>query len=192
MATAKSTTKKSPTRKANTSTAVKKQEVPAVDPVVEAMTMKESQPKKVRPKLFFEANEPIKVQVSGFYNGETGKLEFCVPGKVDNPGNDLIMMLHEFEFKPVSYDRLNLYRMQSTVYNAEDKTTSINLIRLRNYFWTFHLDKWNYTDENDNPMPLTHDPNGALSDESLIQLYKIPTMILDTVIGLFEKQINLA
>lgn len=147
---------------------------------------------RIKPKFFFDPDELIKVQVSAFYNPETGRLEFCVPGKIKDSGNDLVLLVHEFEFDQIPYDRMNLYRMQSTVYNSEDHTNSINIIRLRNYFWTFHLKNWNYTDNDDKPIPLTRDPNGALSDESLKLLYKIPTSILDMAVGIFEKQINLA
>lgn len=161
-------------------------------PKAEAKDKEKPSRPRVRPKLFFNPDEKVKVQVSAFYNAETGHLEFCVPGAIKESGNELILVVHEFDFSQVPYDRLNVYRIQSTVYNSEDRTNSLNILRLRNYFWTFHLKNWNYTDENDKPIPLTHDPNGALSNESLQLVYKIPTAILDMAVGIFEKEINLA
>ena len=57
------------------------------------------------------------------------------------------------------------------VYNSSDRSNSVNLLKLREYFWLFHLVDWNYTDDEGNKIKLKHDPNGALADESLDLLY---------------------
>lgn len=147
---------------------------------------------RVRPKFFFAEDDVIPIRVTAFYNPETGCFEFCVPGEIAESGDDFLRAVHEFGFSRIPYDRLNLYRMQSTVYNTEDRTNSVNLIRLRNFFWMYHLRSWNYTDENDGPIPLRRDPGGALSDASLKLLYTIPAAILDTVMGMLEKHLNIS
>lgn len=145
-----------------------------------------------KPKFFMGKEEKIECVVTGYYNKESGMLEFCVPGENQSEVEKFNVVKHVFSFKRVPYDRLNNYRSQSMVYNPSDQSNSVNLLKLREYLWLFHLTDWNYTDEEGNKIELKHDPNGALADESLDLLYQIPASILDTAMGLFERRINIA
>ena len=145
-----------------------------------------------QPKFFMGKDEKIECVVTGYYNKETGILEFCVPGENQTDVERFNVVKHIFYFKRIPYNRLNNYRSQSMVYNPSDRSSSINILKLREYFWLFHRVDWNYTDENGNKIELKHDPNGVLTDESLDMLYQIPASILDTAIGLFEHRINIA
>ena len=65
-------------------------------------------------------------------------------------------------------------------------------MKLREFFWLFHLNDWNFEDENGKKLELKHDPSGALSDESLELLNQLPANILDVAISVFERKINVA
>lgn len=147
--------------------------------------------KSVRPKIFFAQDEKIECVVTGYYSKETGMLEFCLPEKQEETEH-FTTFEHKFIFSRVPYDALNRYREQSVVYNPETKTNSVNILKLRDYLWVFHLVDWNYSDEDEKKIELKHDPNGTLSDESLDLLYQIPASVLDTAIGMFERKINIA
>lgn len=169
-----------------------KENVPEMEPEAAAEEKIQEEKKTAVPKIFLDAAENIECVVNGFYNKETGLLEFAVPGEIKEPTDRFSVVKHVFKFTRVPYDRLNTYRSQSMTYNAADRSNSINILKLRDFFWLFHLEDWNFTDENGNQIKLMRDPNGALADESLDMLYRIPASILDTAMGLFERRINIA
>ena len=119
-------------------------------------------------------------------------LEFAVPGEIQEETDRFNVVKHIFYFSRVTYDRLTIYRTQSTVYNSSDRSSSISFLKLREFLWLFHLTDWNFTDENGNKIELKRDTNNALSEESRELLYQIPASILDIVIGIFERKINIA
>ena len=152
--------------------------------------------KKVRPKLFRSSNEDIKITIVGYYNGETGELEFAFPeNSIDDDysesPNNMIVQKNTFIFSRVTYDRLNIYRKKSGQYNAIDKSTTIDFIKFRDLLWTFHLKSWDLKDDEGNDVIINHDADGTLSDESQRKLWDVPSMILDIVIQMFENKLNL-
>ena len=152
--------------------------------------------KIVRPKLFRSANENIKVTVVGYYNGETGELEFALPEQdsseemAEDTGS-MIIQKNTFVFSPVPYNRLNIYRKKSGQYNQIDKSTTVDFLKFRDFLWTFHLKSWDLKDENGNDVVITHDADGTLSDESQKKLWEVPSSILDIVIQVFENKLNI-
>ena len=99
---------------------------------------------------------------------------------------------HVFYFSRIPYNRLNDYRSQSMIYNQSDRSHSVNTLKLREFFWIFHLEDWNFEDENGNKVDVKKDQNEALSDDTMDLLYSIPASILDTAIALYERRINIA
>lgn len=153
-------------------------------------------PKKFVPKVFMSKDAKIECAVKAFYDLETGALEHVIPYDGNETTDEEILAkygiaVHKFWFSRVSYNKLNSYRNQSMIYNKEDKINTINLVKLHEYFWIFHLVDWNLTDEYGNAMKLKFDPNKALSDESIERLYSIPASILDMVMLMFDKKISI-
>ena len=147
---------------------------------------------KVRPRLFTASDELIDVVVTGFYDRDTGQFEFCVPDEPKEGAEAFLTERHVFRFSRVPYNRLNVYRQQSMKYNTAERASNVDLLKLREYFWMFHLREWNLEDEHGERVPLVVDPDGTLSSESLRKLYELPASLLDTVIALFERRISLA
>ena len=163
-----------------------------VENEIKSETKNETEVKTVKPKFFVGKDEKIECVVNGFYNKENGMLEFAVPGEIQEETDRFNVVKHIFYFSRVTYDRLNIYRTQSTVYNSSDRSSSISFLKLREFLWLFHLTDWNFTDENGNKIELKRDTNNALSEESRELLYQIPASILDIAIGIFERKINIA
>lgn len=156
--------------------------------------IKEETKKKVLPKLFISQDEKVLIEVDCFYNNETGELSAALPKEYSSSETfDSIFtkLEHKFWFTRVSYDKLNRYRTRSMIYNSEDKNNTINQLKLREYFWIFHFVDWNLEDEN-GKIELKFDPNKALSDESLKLVFSLPSNLLDLVMALFEKKINIS
>lgn len=164
-------------------------------------TIEQKQPEQtvkkiVRPKLFRSANEDIKVTIVGYYNGETGELEFALPEQdsseeMDEDTGSMIIQKNTFVFSPVPYNRLNIYRKKSGQYNQIDKSTTVDFLKFRDFLWTFHFKSWDLKDENGNDVIITHDADGTLSDESQKKLWEVPSSILDMVIQVFENKLNI-
>lgn len=153
---------------------------------------KKESAKTVKPKFFLDPKEKIECIVNGFYNKETGILEFAVPGEIKEESERFCVVKHVFYFSRIPYNRLNNYRSQSMIYNQSDRSHSVNTLKLREFFWIFHLEDWNFEDENGNKVDVKKDQNEALSDDTMDLLYSIPASILDTAIALYERRINIA
>lgn len=148
-------------------------------------------PAKAKP-IVFTPPESIEVNVYGYYRADDGTLAFVSPNPpIEDSPAAYTVLLHQFMFSHTPYNELNSYRTQSLIHNAIDKTSTINQLKLRDFLWVWHLKDWNYTNEDNAPIPLTFDPNGALSDNSLNQLYTIPANVLDLAISLYERKINI-
>lgn len=147
--------------------------------------------KKVRPRIFVDKDEKIKCLVTAFYSSDKGDLEFVIQGDVNEDySSDFIVARHEFVFSRVPYARLNAYRSQC--FRKGDDKTTVDLMKLRDLFWKFHLVDWNLTDEEDRKVELERTPDGTLKTGSLELLNSIPSAILDSVISMFETKLSLA
>jgi len=147
------------------------------------------------PKLFFKKNDTIEVRVYGYHSKEDGELSFAVPvDQAENLDDSLAEVFtrveYKFWFSPCPYDKLNRYRTRSMIYNSEDQNNTINNMRLREFFLTFHLIRWNLTDENGRPVELKFDPNRALSQETLDMIYMLPPKLMDTVLFAYERKLG--
>ena len=156
----------------------------------------EVQKKTVRPKIFSKPSEDVEVVVTAYYDKDTGEFAFALPNRVEkgeesSASENFIVMEHIFVFSNVPYNRLNIYKTRSGKYNEADRTTSLDFIKLRDFLWTFHLKSWNLEDEDGEIIPLTHDKDGTLSDESSAMLWQITPALLDMVIKVFEDKIHL-
>jgi len=154
--------------------------------------------KKVAPRIFFNKDSRIEVSVNGYHNNETGELAFAVPVEneatidTENAFGELFTKVnYKFWFTRCTYDKYNRYRTHSMRYNIEDKTNTINEVRLREFFLVFHLVDWNLTDEDGKKIELKFDPNKSLSDESLDLIYTLPSVLLDVVLATYERKMSL-
>lgn len=146
----------------------------------------------IRPRLFFAPDEEIEITVTGYYANATGELAFVVPDGEEREAEAFTPIKHTFTFSRVPYNRLNIYRSQALHYKDGGEGAGIDILRLRDFLWTFHLKKWDLTDAEGNPVELKHDPDGTLSAESRALLDRLPASLLDTVIALFERKMNIA
>lgn len=150
----------------------------------------ESGTKPVRPKLFHSSDETIDIAVTSYYDRNTGEYLFTLPEK-GTEQDTYIQQTNTFRFSRVPYDRLNLYRSQATRWNDAERRNMLDVSRLREYYWMFHLKGWDFMDDEGKAMPLVTDPDGTVSDASLKTLYSLPATMLDVVVALFERRMNL-
>ena len=149
-------------------------------------------PAPVRPRLFCAADEDLEISVTGYYAKDTGVLAFVLPTAAEQPPENFIAETHTFVFSRVPYNRLNIYRSQALHYKDDGTAGGVDILRLRDFLWSFHLKEWNLKDADGRPVPLEHTPDGMLSDDSRKLLDRLPATLLDTVITLFERKVNIA
>ena len=152
--------------------------------------------KKVIPKLFFNRDNRILVNINAYHDSKTGELSFVTVNDKDeadeeeNEGGLYIKMNYKFWFSYCPYNDLNRYRSRSMIYNSEDQINTVNLMVLHEYLLIFHLVDWNLTDEEGKKIELEFDPNKALSDKSLKLIYTLPPVLIDTVLTPYERKIG--
>jgi hypothetical protein len=96
-----------------------------------------------------------------------------------------------FEFSIPNYEDMSSYRQRSAVFRREAGQTIVDKLQLRNHLLVWHLKGWNLTDDDGKKIPLTFDPNGSMSEESLSLVYAMSPTLLDVVMTVFEKDVLL-
>lgn len=149
---------------------------------------------KILPRIFANKDENVKITVIGYHSKDNGELVAVIPTQLqieENIDNLLMKEVYQFEFSRMTYDRLNNYKNRSMVYNVQDKTNTINQLKLRQFFLVFHLKNWNLKDQNGAKVELKFDTNNALSDQSLEMVYLLPPNLLDMILSSYEKKMNI-
>ena len=146
----------------------------------------------IRPRLFCPDDEDIEITVTGYYAKDTGVLAFVLPTAAEETPENFFAETHTFAFSRVPYNRLNIYRSQALHYKDDGTAGGVDILRLRDFLWSFHLKKWNLKDADGKPVPLEHTPDGMLADASRKLLDRLPATLLDTVITMFERKVNIA
>lgn len=175
------------------------QEAPAVQdaaPAASTATASAAAPKRrARPKLFFDKDEKILVTVAGYHSVDTGEL--VMVQRVDDEDSlneepvseNYERVIYKFWFTRCNYAQLNVYRSRCMTYNEEDGTSSINHMRLREFFLVLHLDDWNLTDDDGKKIELRKDPNRSLTTATLDMVYSLPATLIDTVLSAYEDKV---
>lgn len=97
-----------------------------------------------------------------------------------------------FEFSVPDYNAISKYRQRSTVYRRESGTPVVDAVQLRNFLIVWHLKDWSLRDRNGNKVKLNFEDNGALADDSIQKVYKMPNAIIDVLMTIFERDVLLS
>ena len=165
----------------------------------EAMAMEKEKPKDetkkdALPSFFVSKEDRRRIEVDILSSKEDGKIMSVTRTGLGLDFEEFRFLRHEtvwFEFTIPTYENMSNYRQRSGVYRREAGQILVDRIQLRNYLMVWHLKDWSLTDRDGNKVELTHDADGALSDESVEKLYAIHTTILDVVLTVLEKDILL-
>ena len=96
-----------------------------------------------------------------------------------------------FRFSRPSYEQVSKYRQLSLVFDKGSDSTVVNPGRMRELLLMFHLKEWNLTDEDDKPIKLSFDPDDSLSLQSLAVVKSLSFTIVDVLMTMYEKKINI-
>jgi hypothetical protein len=141
------------------------------------------------PSFFVEEEDRLTVEVDILFSKETGNLvSVSRAGFMDKAEFEALGFTQEkFHFKPVGYEQMSQYRQRCSVYRRDAGRALVDPVALRNYFIVWHLKDWTMRDRKGEMIELKFNENGALDDDSIQQVYKINTTMLDVVLTLFEK-----
>lgn len=143
----------------------------------------------VKPKIFVDLNEKINVDVEVVSDSSNGRVEFVVPKNnitKDDSGFFTFTPLH-FEFSFPTYDQISMYRQRSTTSNGK-----IDENIFRSFLMVNHLKDWDMADENNNKVILDFEINGELSRDTLVSINRVPTIVWDTVLTIFQKEAKIS
>jgi len=145
--------------------------------------------KAMKPKFFVTNEEKINVEIDVLFDKDDGNiLSIYAESEVQEARLSELLGFQKlrFVFTKPSYDKINRYRTRCSEYNTETKTMMVNQLRMRDFFIIYHLKEWNVEDNEGNKIELKFDPNGALSDASLSNVYNLHPSILDVVLNKYE------
>lgn len=96
-----------------------------------------------------------------------------------------------FRFSKPSYEQVSKYRQLSLVFDKGADSTVVNPVRMRELLLMYHLKEWNVTDEEDKPIALSFDPDESLSVQSLNTVKSLDFTVIDVLMTMYEKKINI-
>jgi len=143
----------------------------------------------VLPSFFVEDEDRLVVEVDILFEKDTGRLVSVSRAGLINEAEfkTLGHTKEEFHFKPVGYEQMSGYRQRCSVFRRDAGRALVDPVALRNYLIVWHLKDWTMRDREGEEIELSFNDNGALDDDSIQQVYKINTTMLDVVLTLFEK-----
>lgn len=139
-------------------------------------------------KIFIEEDAKVIVEIDILSDKKTGKI-VNVFKKDSFPIGDEMKALfgysvESFEFSIPTFEDITLYRQQS----SNNPTRVIDKNILRNYFIVMHLKDWSLKNEKGEKINLDFEINGGLSTKSTRLVNRVPTVIWDVVLTIFERE----
>lgn len=145
--------------------------------------------KEAAPVFFVEDDDVMRVEVDILFDKADGKLvSVSRSGVLDAEDFNTLGFCKEwFDFHPVGYEEMSNYRQRCSVYRQDANRSLVDPVALRNYLLVWHLKDWSMRDRNGKKKGLKFADSGALTDETIVVVYKTNTTMLDVVLTLFEK-----
>jgi len=146
------------------------------------------------PKVFVNPEELIEIKAEIVFDPTDGDIySITQPGLLNiDVLTTLQVTTYTFKFRPVSYDDMQKYRRQASVYDANANELIVNRLQLRNLFLINHLRETDLVDENGQPFDLQIDSEtNNLSLNSITKIFQTTPALMDVVMTLFEKKLLL-
>lgn len=138
-------------------------------------------------KIFLDDDARIRIEVDIYSDKKTGKIvNVFRKGSFNNEDIEKILGHTEvyFEFSVPAYDDVVLYRQQSS--NNPQRVIDRNVFR--SFLLVMHLKDWSLTDDDGNKIILKFDTNGGLTSKSTRVVNRVPVVVWDMVLTLFERE----
>jgi len=138
-------------------------------------------------KIFMDDDDRVKIELDILSDKKTGKIinvfkkDTFTIGDMDKLFGHTI---ESFEFSVPTFDDVTLYRQQSS--NNPNRVIDKNLFR--NFLIVMHLKDWSLRDEKGEKINLDFDINGGLTQKSARIVNRVPTVIWDLVLTIFERE----
>jgi hypothetical protein len=143
----------------------------------------------VPPNIFVDLNEKILVEVDVVSDASNGKITWVFP-KDQAPKDEngfFVFTPISFGFSFPTYDQISGYRQRST--NNQGRMDE-NLFR--SFLLVQHLKSWDVKDKKGNVVELDFEATGELSKEALENINRVPTIVWDKVLSLFESEAKIS
>ena len=151
--------------------------------------------KDALPSFFVRKTDRHKVEVDILSSKRDGRImSVSRTGLGLDFSKDFPYLRHDkawFEFSLPNYEDMSTYRQRSATFRREAQQVIVDKLNLRNHLMVWHLKDWSLTDDKGQKVPLEHDENGMLTDDSQSKVYALNPTMLDVVMTLFEKDVLL-
>lgn len=138
-------------------------------------------------KIFMDEDYRVKIELDILSDKKTGKIinvfkkDTFTIGEMDKLFGHTV---ESFEFSVPTFDDVTLYRQQSS--NNPNRTIDKSLFR--SFLIAMHLKDWSLKDEKGEKINLDFDINGGLTQKSTRIVNRVPTVIWDLVLTIFERE----
>jgi len=147
------------------------------------------------PSFFIEDDDRHNVEVDCLFDKVTKRITACSRKGLPIDFSKYKYLRHSeesFVFSVPDYEDISKYRQRSTVYRRDSGTPVVDGVQLRNHLLIWHLKDWSLRDRDGKKVELKFEESGALSDDSIAQVYKLPNGIVDVVLTVFERDVLLS
>lgn len=153
---------------------------------------------RVPPSFLVEENQIVRIDVDVLSDPQTGKIlavfksglypdeEGPEDGNKTSVDDFVVKTKQWFDFSIPNYEEISMYRQQSSRY--VNKETVIDINTFRNFILIGHLRDWSLTDKNGQKIMFERDLEDRISKDGFKVVNRIPVIIWDVVLTLFEKE----
>lgn len=148
-----------------------------------------------QPSFFIQPTDRHRVEIDVLYDKKTGKLTSFSRAGIGIDFAQFKYFGHTvewFEFSVPNYEDITNYRQRCSVYRRDAGKMLVDGVQLRNFLLVWHLKDWSLRGSDGKKIELTFTDEGAMSDDVIKQVYKLPASLLDVLLTAFEKEITLA
>jgi len=143
----------------------------------------------VAPIVFMDEGQTADIEIDVISDSSTGKISYVFPKGTAKPEDEKFFSFtpFKFTFSAPNWEQVSLYRQRSSM-NPQgrlDKNT------FRTHLLINHLKSWDIKDSKGNVVELDFDAVGELTKESLVNVNRVPPVILDCVMVMVEREFGL-
>lgn len=154
----------------------------------------ESKAAPVSPSFFVDESDRIRIAIDVIYDKDTGRPTGVSKTDIGIDFKEFEYLSHSeewFEFSLPTYEDVTTYKQRSSTFRRDANGMVLDKIQFRNFLVVWHLKDWSLRDRKGEKVPLVHEKNGCLHDDSIAVVMKVPTGIMDLVLSQFEKDMML-
>jgi len=147
------------------------------------------------PSFFVQESDRYRLELDILFDKKTGKITSISRKDLGIDFTQFQIFAHSvewFEFSIPTYEDISTYRQRCSTFRRDAGKVLVDAIQMRNFLLVWHLRDWSLRGADGKKVELKTNPEGALDDVSIKQVYQVSPTLVDVILTNFEKDVILS